>query len=55
VLGDDDSGGPGWVVCATAPSVVREQADAAPSATATAATVAATLRTCVLIPATLCG
>jgi hypothetical protein len=45
----DSIGGPGWVVCATAPSVVREH----PVARPTKISAAAVTRRCVLICATI--
>jgi hypothetical protein len=53
-VGKEVSGGPGWVVCATEPSVVRWHAVTRPTANPRVATVAAVTRTCVFILATIC-
>jgi hypothetical protein len=51
----DEIGGPGSVVCATVPSVVRWHAVVAPSTAARPTIVAAVSRTRVFILATICG
>ena len=55
VVGSDVSGGPGSVVCATTPSVVRWHAVVKLSATPRPTSAAAATRTCVFILATICG